>query len=58
MIIIATCLSNLALDQWLQLPASDVEKLGRVEEGIQLPDGGYFGQLSVYHDLHCLVSYK
>ncbi|KAI1172137.1 hypothetical protein F4777DRAFT_590766 [Nemania sp. FL0916] len=40
--------------QWLQIPESDMEKLGRVEEGIQLPDGGYFATLAVYHDLHCL----
>lgn len=33
-----------------------MQKLGRIEEGIKLPDGGYFGTLAVYHDLHCLVS--
>lgn len=28
----------------------------RKDSAIQLPDGGYFGSLSVYHNLHCLVS--
>ena len=27
----------------------------RVEETIALPDGGYFGILTVFHELHCLV---
>ncbi|KAI0107897.1 hypothetical protein GGR51DRAFT_548347 [Nemania sp. FL0031] len=40
--------------QWIQIPESDMKKLGRVEEGIRLPDGGYYATLAVYHDLHCL----
>ncbi|KAI3331419.1 hypothetical protein HD806DRAFT_477306 [Xylariaceae sp. AK1471] len=40
--------------QWLQIPESDMKRLGRVEEGIRLPGGGYFGTLAVFHDLHCL----
>lgn len=32
-----------------------MERLGRLEEGIELPDGGYFATLAVFHDLHCLV---
>ncbi|KAI1160691.1 hypothetical protein F5B18DRAFT_631371 [Nemania serpens] len=40
--------------QWLQIPKSDIEKLGRLDEGIELPDGGYFATLAVFHDLHCL----
>ncbi|KAH7323277.1 hypothetical protein B0I35DRAFT_510442 [Stachybotrys elegans] len=40
--------------QWLQVPQADMERLGRVEEGIKLPGGGYFGTLAVFHDLHCL----
>ena len=23
---------------------------------VKLPDGGYFGSLHVYHELHCIVS--
>lgn len=26
----------------------------RREQGIALPDGGYFGSLQVFHDLHCI----
>ncbi|KAK3312430.1 hypothetical protein B0H66DRAFT_538719 [Apodospora peruviana] len=40
--------------QWLSVPEADMRKLGRLEEGIQLPDGGYFATLGVFHDLHCL----
>lgn len=29
---------------------------GRKEQAIPLPDGGYFGTLNVYHNLHCVVS--
>ena len=28
----------------------------RIDNAIKLPDGGYFGSLFVYHELHCLVS--
>lgn len=35
-----------------------MENLGRLDEGIMLPDGGYFGTLGVFHDLHCLVRVK
>ncbi|KAG4437468.1 hypothetical protein IFR05_007050 [Cadophora sp. M221] len=31
-----------------------MEELGRLDEGIQLSDGNYFGSLTVYHHLHCL----
>lgn len=27
----------------------------RMENGIELPDGGYFATLNVYHNLHCIV---
>ncbi|KAI0153131.1 hypothetical protein GGR57DRAFT_512940 [Xylariaceae sp. FL1272] len=40
--------------QWIQVPKSDMRRLGREEEGIQLPGGGYFGTLAIFHDLHCL----
>lgn len=32
-----------------------MKRLGRLEEGIKLPDDGYFATLAVFHDLHCLV---
>ncbi|KAI0415072.1 hypothetical protein F5X98DRAFT_347782 [Xylaria grammica] len=37
------------------IPASLMEGLGRVEEGIRFPDGTYFASLMVFHHLHCLV---
>ena len=27
----------------------------RKKHAVALPDGGYYGTLSVYHELHCLV---
>ena len=47
--------ANSSKDQWLQVPKSDMERLGRLDEGIELPGGGYFATLAVFHDLHCLV---
>jgi hypothetical protein len=34
-----------------------MKDLGRLEEGIELPNGQYFGSLMVFHHLHCLVCY-
>ncbi|KAM3548793.1 hypothetical protein MY1884_009024, partial [Beauveria asiatica] len=31
-----------------------MHELGRESEGIQLPDGTYFGSIMVFHHLHCL----
>lgn len=28
----------------------------RKSQTVRLPDGGYFGMLHAYHELHCLVS--
>ncbi|KAI0442227.1 hypothetical protein F4803DRAFT_520353 [Xylaria telfairii] len=36
------------------IPASLMEELGRVEEGIRFTDGTYFATLMVFHQLHCL----
>ncbi|KAH8911761.1 hypothetical protein BR93DRAFT_13883 [Coniochaeta sp. PMI_546] len=36
------------------LPASYMRELGREYQGVQFPDGRYFGSLMVYHHLHCL----
>lgn len=27
----------------------------RKQQAVALPDGGYFGTLTVFHELHCLV---
>src|SRR4051812_21882710 len=42
--------------QNIGLPASYMKQLGRLDEGIQLSDGNYYGSLMVFHHLHCLVS--
>lgn len=34
-----------------------MRELGREYQGVQFPDGRYFGSLMVYHHLHCLVTY-
>lgn len=36
------------------LPESYMHELGREYQGVQFPDGRYFGSLMVYHHLHCL----
>jgi hypothetical protein len=34
-----------------------MERLGRDEFGVAMPDGsGFLGTLNVYHELHCIVS--
>lgn len=32
--------------------------LGREAEGVQLPDGNYFGTFTVFHHLLCLVNFS
>lgn len=32
-----------------------MHRLGREAEGVHFPDGGYFGMLTVHHNLHCLM---
>jgi len=32
-----------------------VHRWGREHEAVKLPDGGYLGMLSVFHELHCIV---
>ena len=41
-------------DQNFRIPAPVMEDLGRVKEGIQLPDEGYFSSMMVYQ-LHCVA---
>ncbi|KAI1183513.1 hypothetical protein F5B17DRAFT_448291 [Nemania serpens] len=37
-----------------RVPRDVMAELGRLDEGIRFPDGTYFGQLMVFHHLHCL----
>ncbi|KAH9845365.1 peptidase family M28 family [Teratosphaeria destructans] len=36
------------------VPAEWMHDLGREKEGVQLPEGTYFGVMAVFHNLHCL----
>lgn len=45
-------------DQNLYVEAEDMSKLGVLDEGVKLPNGGYYASMMVYHQLHCLVSPK
>ncbi|OAQ60133.1 hypothetical protein VFPPC_14787 [Pochonia chlamydosporia 170] len=42
--------------QYNNIRVSDdwVERWGRKHEAVKLPDGGYLGMLSVFHELHCI----
>ena len=41
----------------IRLTQNEMRALGRESEGVRLTDGsGYLGQLTVYHNLHCVVS--
>lgn len=44
------------LDNNIRVSDEWVERWGREDEAVQLPDGGYLGMLSVFHELHCIVS--
>ncbi|KAF4878832.1 Cyclochlorotine biosynthesis protein O [Colletotrichum siamense] len=45
---------NILAHQNIRIPKHTMEELGRVDEGIELPGGDYFGSIMVYHHLHCL----
>ncbi|KAH0437160.1 hypothetical protein CcaCcLH18_04028 [Colletotrichum camelliae] len=45
---------NILAHQNIRIPKRTMEDIGRVDEGIELPGGGYFGSIMVYHHLHCL----
>jgi len=39
----------------IAIPENVMKDLGRLDEGIRLPDGsGYLGTLNVFHELHCV----
>lgn len=42
----------------VRIPESEVERLGREYQGVHFTDGGYYGMLTVHHNLHCLVRDK
>lgn len=46
----------LPTDQNIGFSKEYIQKLGRENEGIELPDGAWFGSIMVFHHLNCLVS--
>ncbi|KXJ89262.1 hypothetical protein Micbo1qcDRAFT_206226 [Microdochium bolleyi] len=38
----------------IRIPDDWIERFGRVETAVKLPDGGYLGMLTVYHEIHCV----
>ena len=47
---------NDALDFNVRISEDEMRQLGKLDNNIPLPDGGYFGSLTVFHQLHCVVS--
>lgn len=48
-------LTIFSLGSDVRIPESEVERLGREYQGVHFTDGGYYGMLTVHHNLHCLV---
>lgn len=44
------------LDNNIRVSEEWVHRWEREHEAVKLPDGGYLGMLSVFHELHCIVS--
>ena len=44
-----------ALDFNVRISEDEIAQLGKLDNAIPLPDGGYFGSLTVFHQLHCVV---
>ena len=38
----------------IRVSEDEMRHLGKLEHGLPLPDGGYFGSLTVFHQLHCI----
>jgi hypothetical protein len=43
------------LDNNIRVSEEWVKRFRREDEAVHLPDGGYLGMLSVFHELHCIV---
>ncbi|OBR03319.1 Tat pathway signal sequence [Colletotrichum higginsianum IMI 349063] len=41
-------------NQNIRIPRDAMQEIDRVDEGIELPGGGFFGSIMVFHHLHCL----
>lgn len=49
-------LGRLAKDNNIRIPDDWIMRFGRAETAVKLPDGGYLGMLTAYHEIHCVVS--
>ena len=38
----------------LRVTEDEMRHLGKLDDSLPLPDGGYFGSLTVFHQLHCI----
>jgi hypothetical protein len=38
----------------VRVTEEEMRRLGKLEDNLPLPDGGYFGSLTVFHQLHCI----
>jgi hypothetical protein len=47
--------SNIMQYFYAEIPKEYMEKLGRTQEGIRLPNGNYLANYAFIHQLHCLV---
>jgi hypothetical protein len=48
--------SNVVADNNIRVSEDWVKRQGREHEAVHLPDRGYLGMLSVFHELHCIAS--
>lgn len=44
-------------DNNIRIPDNWIAKHGREDTAVKLPDGGYLGMLSAFHEVHCIVSH-
>ena len=44
------------VDHNLGISPERMKDMGRIDQGIELPDGRYYGTIMAFHHLHCLVS--
>lgn len=44
-------------DNNIRIPDDWIARYGREDTAVKLPDGGYLGMLSAFHEVHCIVSH-
>ena len=54
--LIQTLTNSDRLDANIRVPEVEIKRLDRLENSVRFTDGsGYFGQMTVFHHLHCIV---